>query len=292
MESTHFVAFFTEEVKNTIKGGNDDMLNTLKKTILLADRDVNYMKSIKKYLEEDEKVEVVDMVDNGEKALERAEEKRPDMILMDVLLGEKDGLWVLEELSKKRINSNCIILSVIGTDDVVKQAIDLGAMYYMVKPVESNILLKRVTQILNTQKRTESVQKHTDLLQKEYLQKRINSNCEEQKRNELETVISKLLNKMGITASIKGYHFIRKGVMMVIENKDAILSMTKGLYPDIAKEYNTTAGKVERAMRHAIETAWKRTGKEVYSELAGYSPIEKPTNSQRSEEHTSELQSR
>lgn len=280
MESTHFVAFFTEEVKNTIKGGNNDMLNTLKKTILLADRDVNYMKSIKKYLEEDEKVEVVDMVDNGEKALERAEEKRPDMILMDVLLGEKDGLWVLEELSKKRINSNCIILSVIGTDDVVKQAIDLGAMYYMVKPVESNILLKRVTQILNTQKRTESVQKHTDLLQKEYLQKRINSNCEEQKRNELETVISKLLNKMGITASIKGYHFIRKGVMMVIENKDAILSMTKGLYPDIAKEYNTTAGKVERAMRHAIETAWKRTGKEVYSELAGYSPIEKPTNSQ------------
>ena len=280
MESTHFVAFFTEEVKNTIKGGNNDMLNTLKKTILLADRDVNYMKSIKKYLEEDEKVEVVDMVDNGEKALERAEEKRPDMILMDVLLGEKDGLWVLEELNKKRINSNCIILSVIGTDDVVKQAIDLGAMYYMVKPVESNILLKRVTQILNTQKRTESVQKHTDLLQKEYLQKRINSNCEEQKRNELETVISKLLNKMGITASIKGYHFIRKGVMMVIENKDAILSMTKGLYPDIAKEYNTTAGKVERAMRHAIETAWKRTGKEVYSELAGYSPIEKPTNSQ------------
>ena len=79
------------------------MLNTLKKTILLADRDVNYMKSIKQYLEEDEKVEVVDIVDNGEKALERAEEKRPDMILMDVLLGEKDGLWVLEELSKKKI---------------------------------------------------------------------------------------------------------------------------------------------------------------------------------------------
>lgn len=74
-KSTHFVAFFTEEVKNTIKGGNDDMLNTLKKTILLADRDVNYMKSIKQYLEEDEKVEVVDIVDNGEKALERAEEK-------------------------------------------------------------------------------------------------------------------------------------------------------------------------------------------------------------------------
>ncbi|NDO46803.1 sporulation transcription factor Spo0A [Clostridium sp. MD294] len=252
------------------------MLNTLKKTILLADRDVNYMRSIKQYLEEDEKVEVVDMVDNGEKALERAEEKRPDMILMDVLLGEKDGLWVLEELSKKRINSNCIILSVIGTDDVVRQAIDLGAMYYMVKPVESNILLKRVTQILNTQKRAQN----TNLLQQEYLQKKINLNFEEQKRNELETVISKLLNKMGITASIKGYHFIRKGVMMVIENEDAILSMTKGLYPDIAKEYNTTAGKVERAMRHAIETAWKRTGKEIYSELAGYSPIEKPTNSQ------------
>ena len=113
MESTHFVAFFTEEVENTIKRGNDSMLNISNKTILLADNDADYMKMTKEGLEKNISVKVVDMASNGEEALQKAEQKRPDIILMDILLGEKNGLWLLEELNKKGINSNCIILSAI-----------------------------------------------------------------------------------------------------------------------------------------------------------------------------------
>ncbi len=245
------------------------MLNISKRTILLADSDVNYMRKMKEDLEKNIAVKVIGMVDNGEKALEKLEKEKPDMVLMDILLEEKDGLWLLGELNRKRINSVCFILSAIGADNIVRQAMSLGALYYMAKPVESDVLSERIMQIFAISQEIE-LEKEKTALQRQ----------EEQKRNELENVISKLLNSMSITASIKGYHFIREGVVMVVENKGAILSMTKGLYPDIAKKYNTTAGKVERAMRHAIETAWKRTGKEVFSEMAGYCPVAKPTNSQ------------
>lgn len=85
---------------------------------------------------------------------------------------------------------------------------------------------------------------------------------------------------MGISASIKGYHFIRKAVMMAVENQDVLVGITKGLYPDIAKQYKTTASKVERAIRHAIESVWKKNGPQIYFEIAGYLPTEKPTNGQ------------
>ncbi|MFR5718120.1 MAG: sporulation initiation factor Spo0A C-terminal domain-containing protein [Anaerotignum faecicola] len=89
-----------------------------------------------------------------------------------------------------------------------------------------------------------------------------------------------MLSRMGISASIKGYHFIRKAVMMAVENQDVLVGITKGLYPDIAKQYKTTASKVERAIRHAIESVWKKNGPQIYFEIAGYLPTEKPTNGQ------------
>lgn len=236
------------------------MLNILKKTILLADSDVIYMRRMKEELEKNVAVEVVGMAEDGEEALEKLETEKPDIVLMDILLGEKDGFWLLGELNKREIKSVRIILSFIRTDSVVQRAISLGAFYYMVKPMEFDILTERVMQVY-------ALSQAIDLTAL-------------QKRNELENIISKLLNSMSITASIKGYHFIREGVMMVIENEGAILSVTKGLYPDIAKKYNTTAGKVERAIRHAVETAWKRSGKKVYCEMAGYDSQVKPTNSQ------------
>ena len=89
-----------------------------------------------------------------------------------------------------------------------------------------------------------------------------------------------LLSRMGISASIKGYHFIRRAVIMAVEDEEMLVGITKGLYPDIAKQYKTSASKVERAIRHAIESAWKKNGPQVYFETAGYLPSEKPTNGQ------------
>ena len=103
---------------------------------------------------------------------------------------------------------------------------------------------------------------------------------EENPFRNLEGEISVLLSRMGISASIKGYHFIRKAVILALEDEEALVGITKGLYPDIAKCYKTSASKVERAIRHAIESAWKKNGPQIYFEVAGYLPSEKPTNGQ------------
>ena len=96
----------------------------------------------------------------------------------------------------------------------------------------------------------------------------------------LEAEISGVLSRMGISASIKGYHFIRRAIMMAVEDSEVLIGITKGLYPDLAKSYKTSASKVERAIRHAIESAWKKNGSQVYFELAGYMQYDKPTNGQ------------
>ena len=196
-KSTHFVAFFTEEVENTIKRGNDSMLNISNKTILLADNDADYMKMTKEGLEKNISVKVVDMASNGEEALQKAEQKRPDIILMDILLGEKNGLWLLEELNKKGINSNCIILSAIEKGNVMKRAMSLGATNYIIKPTENNILLEKMVQVLTAPEEMSCIKQKAVLSQMETDRNDYNK---KQNKYELESTISKLLNRMGITA--------------------------------------------------------------------------------------------
>lgn len=136
------------------------------------------------------------------------------------------------------------------------------------KPIQGELLLERIHQMLKQETPTKEAAK---------------SKAAERRENpfeELESEISILLSRMGISASIKGYHFIRKAVMMAVENQDVLVGITKGLYPDIAKQYKTTASKVERAIRHAIESVWKKNGPQIYFEIAGYLPTEKPTNGQ------------
>ena len=160
------------------------------------------------------------------------------------------------------------MISAIDSDKMVRQAITLGAEYYMAKPIQGELLLERIHQLLD----------HETVREKQVMQEEVPS--EENPFRNLEGEISVLLSRMGISASIKGYHFIRKAVMMAVEDEEALVGITKGLYPDIAKMYKTTASKVERAIRHAIESAWKKNGPSVYFETAGYLPAEKPTNGQ------------
>ena len=249
------------------------MQGACKRRVLLADRDVTYMHKMKKCLEKNKNMEVIAMEKDGESALYRAEQEKPDIILMDVLLAEKDGIWVLQTMRERKLDIACIIISAIGKDAIVRETMELGAMYYMAKPVQSSILMKRIAQILYEE------EKGKQELQMR-LQSQSNLSYQKDRKEEMKSDISRLLNKMGIVASIKGYHFIRKGIMMAVENEDIVLCMTKGLYPDIAREYDTTPAKVERAIRHAIESTWKRKGKEIFSEFAGYCPLEKPTNGQ------------
>lgn len=238
-----------------------------KRKAILADRDGFYLQRLKRCLERKGELQVLGMTDSGPALLEMAKEMQPDVILMDILLGERDGFWVLESLKKEGISCICIMISAIDSDKLVRQAISLGASYYMAKPIQGELLLERIHQMMD-----EEICRTN--------QKEIAEEVTETVFRDLEGEISVLLSRMGISASIKGYHFIRKAILMAVEDQEVLVGITKGLYPDIAKSYRTTASKVERAIRHAIESAWKKNGPQVYFEAAGYLPSGKPTNGQ------------
>ncbi|MBR5270215.1 MAG: response regulator, partial [Anaerotignum sp.] len=196
--------------------------------VILADRDGFYLQRLKRCLERKGEMQVLGMTDSGPALMEMAKDLHPDVILMDILLGERDGFWVLESLKKEGMDCVCIMISAIDSDKLVRQAISLGADYYMAKPIQGELLLERMYQ----------------LLEQEMEQKRITEEKEEAVTTvfrDLEGEISVLLSRMGISAGIKGYHFIRKAVIMAAEDEEVLVGITKGLYPDIAKMYKTSA---------------------------------------------------
>lgn len=245
--------------------------------VILADKDIAYQESLKNYLEQAGNVSVVAMTDTGAKTLAMMKKTKADVLIMDVLLGDCDGIWVLEEMRRAKMKSNvCIMISAINSDQVVGKAMKLGADYFMAKPVQSNILLERMEQLYINKLEIGVELMPSNHIHTEHTEELNSLNTFES----LEGEISKLLNRMGIPASIKGFHYIRKAILMAVENEEALIGITKGLYPDIAKFYNTTSSKVERAIRHAIEASWKRNGEEVFVECSGYLPSGKPTNGQ------------
>ena len=263
--------FLTEkqEMGNLFYGkGRIFMKEKGKSKVILADRDGFYLQRLKRCLERKGDMQVLGMTDSGPALLGMAKDLQPDVILMDILLGDRDGFWVLENLKKEGIACICIMISAIDSDKMVRQAITLGAEYYMAKPIQGELLLERIHQLMD----------HEAVYQPKA--GREETVMEENPFRNLEGEISVLLSRMGISASIKGYHFIRRAVIMAVEDEEVVGGITKGLYPDIARMYKTSASKVERAIRHAIESAWKKNGSQVYFEIAGYLPAEKPTNGQ------------
>ncbi len=241
-----------------------------KKKVVLADRDGFYLQRLKRCLERKGDMTVIGMTDNGSELLEIVMRTKPDVLLMDVLLGERDGFWVLEHLKRKGISCICILISAIDSDKLVRQAIALGADYYMAKPIQGDLLLERIHQMLAQESAPEERKERREIVEE----------ASENPFSDLESEVSILLSRMGISASIRGYHFVRKAIIMAVEDEEVLVGITKGLYPDIAKHYKTTANKVERAIRHAIESVWKKNGPQVYFEVAGYLPVTKPTNGQ------------
>ncbi len=243
-----------------------------KLNIVLADKDGFYLQKLKTSLERKGRLQVVGLADNGIQAMELIRRTKPDVVVMDILLGERDGFWVLEQMQKEGVATVSIMVSAIVAERMVRQAMQLGASYFMAKPIQGDLLLQRISQLSDYD---------TAIVEEVRVQEvdRLLPEASGTKEH-LEAEISAVLSKMGIPASIKGYHYIRKAVMMSVEDESVLVGITKGLYPDIAKLYKTSASKVERAIRHAIESAWKKNGQQVYFELAGFLPLKKPTNGQ------------
>lgn len=230
-----------------------------KRTLILADEDQNILDDMVKNFAND--YEILATTNNGEELINLINLKNPDVVIMDVVLQRCDGFKVMESIEKGK--TNIIIQSSLSIDGFINKAISLGAKYYCIKPFDVKTLKERVGDILNPT----------------YSQS--NSTFNAKTTSQLEEKITNIFITVGIPAHIKGYQFLREAIKLAIANPEIINSITKKLYPTIAEKYDTSASKVERAIRHAIEVAWNRGKIENINNLFGikvYSSNEKPTN--------------
>ncbi len=254
-------------------------------TILIADDNTDFTSTLVDHLEKESDMEVIGIAKDGKEACDMVERTEPDILLLDVIMPYLDGLGVLEKLQTMNLTKlpTCIMLSAVGQTKITQRAISLGAEYYVVKPFDIEVLIKRIRDIENYEPTPTSTIDNCYMV-RESKTKYIEINEVNRKSQEnLEALVTNLIHEIGVPAHIKGYQYLREAIMMVINDIDVINQITKQLYPDIAKKYHTTPSRVERAIRHAIEVAWSRGQNETVENIFGYTVSAakgKPTNSE------------
>lgn len=258
------------------------MRNTQLK-VVIADSNLQERES-KQLSMEARGMKVILSTGDGNKVLKVINDGKADIVVMDMVLSGVDGIGILEEsrniCEKKPI---IIIQTALRMENLVEPAIKFGADYYMMKPVSNQMLINRVMQLVSKRYTRESEGSLGNIFRKnarEYEPARaINNVCS----GNLELDVTNLLLEIGIPAHIKGYQYIREGIMLSFYDKNMLHYITKCLYPTIAKKYKTTSSSVERTIRHAIEVAFRRGNRQVLEEIFSNticSKKTKPTNSE------------
>ena len=244
--------------------------------VLICDDNKNFTNVVNRVLEAQSDIEVVGIAVNGREAVDKIIELKPDVVLLDLVMPELDGLGVIEKLVESRVDifPKIILQSGISQEKVVREALDLGAYCFILKPYELPALVDRI----RTAYADSSVASQNFL---------VPSFDESQKKSEkafdIEVEITNLMHKVGIPANISGHQYLREAIFRVVQDRGLLTGVTKELYPDIAKKFNTTGPKVERAIRHAIEVCWLRGRMDVLESIFGYAinpERGKPTNSE------------
>ena len=233
--------------------------------------------------------DVIGATGNPRKALEMISSDKPDVVLFDIVLSPIDGITFLKEAVSMNLDKKprFIALSSIMSDAVVREAMQTGADYFMIKPCEFQVLKDRIDMLSNSfvsdpgeDFQLRSVGTYAGESRSPNYSTVI---YDDDSEPDLETQVTELILQIGIPAHIKGYHFVRSAIIMAIETPDTINAITKIVYPTIAKKYQTSPSRVERAIRHAIEVAWDRGDVDTLNSIFGYSINSnkgKPTNSE------------
>lgn len=234
--------------------------------VMLADDNQSILRLLSDFFAQKQDVDLVAAISDGMAILEAVREYAPDILIMDIIMPRRDGFITLEQLNKMNDvqRPKVIALTGLARDDFIMRAIQLGASYYMVKPFDMNLLYSRVVEIA-----------------REETPNSINGTETAIREESVDEQITNLFLTLGIPAHIKGYQYLREAVRMVLDNHDMINRITKELYPGIARKFDTSASKVERAMRHAIEVAWTRGRLDTVNQMYGYKVFQKedkPTN--------------
>lgn len=233
--------------------------------VLMIDDNVNLVGMVSEYFKGNNNIEIALTAHDGEKGIEvlEKEQGKYDIVLLDLIMPKKDGLYVLDEIRKRKIETNVIVETSYNADDVIRQVSEFGVNYFILKPFELQDLEKRITDVYNSKNKSG---------------KNINL-----KQNNLQISITKILHELGIPSHIKGYQYIREGIGIIFERPETIGGITKELYPELADKFDTTVSRVERAIRHAIEVSWNRGDWDLMEDIFGHSvdiDKAKPTNSE------------
>lgn len=231
--------------------------------ILMIDDNVNLIEMVREYFKDHNKIELTIESHDGEDGLNKILNSAGnyDVILLDLIMPVKDGLYVLEELKKRGIEKNIIVETSYNEPKIIRKVSEYGVNYYVLKPFNLSDLEDKILSVFDTQESKTINLYHSNL----------------------QISITKMLHELGMPSHIKGYQYIREGVIMIYNDPNIIGGITKELYPELAGKFDTTVSRVERAIRHAIEVSWNRGNWDYMEELFGHSvdiDKAKPTNSE------------
>ena len=234
--------------------------------VAVADDNREFVGIIQEYLASQSDFELVGVGYDGEQILAIIEEKKPDVVILDIIMPHLDGIGVLESLQNLRgKRPKIIMLTALGQESITQRVVELGADYYILKPFNMDVLASRIRQLATT-----------ITMQRPVVAQAI-------KAQSVDVEVTNIIREIGIPAHIKGYQYLRDAIIMIISEIELLGAVTKILYPRIAEKYNTTPSRVERAIRHAIEVAWSRGNIDMINRLFGYTIKQekgKPTNSE------------
>lgn len=234
------------------------------KTILIADANEDFRAILVETLESEEDMKVMGETGDGQEAIRLVRELEPDVLVMDLVLNRVDGFTVLEEV--KGLSTSVLVLSSFLKGAMTEEVAAKGGNYYMKKPCEVSAVAERIRMVSGNHwaEGSQSVPVPTG-------------------RQTLEANITSIIHEIGVPAHIKGYQYLREAITMTVDDMDVINAVTKVLYPEVARKFNTTASRVERAIRHAIEVAWDRGDLDTLQKYFGFTVSNakgKPTNSE------------
>ena len=233
-------------------------------TVIIADNSEEFCSSLASALTNQKGFQVLGSANDGEQAINMVRDRKPQVLVLDLMLAKKDGLAVLKAIASMEHKPVTLATSRFVTDYVASAAANLGVRYLMVKPCDMSALVERLEEIRGGNNQ-----------QKSFPQR--------QSSNNIESMVTSIIHEIGVPAHIKGYQYLREAIIIAVNDMDVINAITKVLYPQVAKAFQTTPSRVERAIRHAIEVAWDRGDLDTLQRFFGYTVSNtkgKPTNSE------------
>ncbi len=243
-------------------------------SVMVADDNREFCNLLSDYMSAQEDINLVATANNGIDAIDKVIEHQPDVLILDIIMPHLDGLGVLEKLnSTPDLNPRprVIVLTAFGQESITQQALRLGADYFVLKPFNIDVLIRRIRSLQLDSKPELAAECGARYITRDA------------PKIDVEVEITNLLHELGVPAHIRGYQYLRYAIALVIKDITILNSITKALYPEIAIKFETTPNRVERAIRHAIETSWERSELDVINRLFRYTIRNdrgKPTNSE------------